>query len=598
MAEVCRRLDGIPLAIELAAARAPALAIEQLAAQLDDALALLAVGGRTAPSRQQTLRATLDWSYDLLSGPERRLLGRLAAFAGGFALEAAEAVGARAGDDAPAGAVLDLLAALTDKSLVVVADQGVLPRRDTPGGEVRFRLLETVRQYGQERLEASGEARAIRDAHADYYLALAERAAPFLARAGQAEWLARLEREHDNLRAALRHALDRASLSGQAGELALRLGGALGRFWLIRGYLREGRQWLEAALAGGGPAAARAKALDAAGALARSQGDRARARSLSEESLALYRELGDARRAAAALQDLGQIELSLGNYARVSALVEESLALGGGANDAAGEATAAEMLGYAALFQGDYARAVAFGEESVARWRELGDTSRIAGALSKLGNVALFQGDPAGATARFEESLALYRGLDSARGIADAHSYLGWAAFFGGDYAQAAALGEESLALARELGEKEIVARSLTGLGFAALFRDDLAGATTRFREALALWRELGTEEFAGYCLLGLAGAAAAGGHPDRAARLLGAAEALREAVDAPLPPVARAQHERVVGIVRDHLDAATFMAAWEAGRAASEGVVAEALGQATGLAELPGVSERRHRSR
>jgi predicted ATPase/transcriptional regulator with XRE-family HTH domain len=281
VAQVCHRLDGIPLAIELAAARVKVLTVEQIAARLDDRFRLLTGGSRIALPRQQTLQAAIDWSYDLLSEPERRLWRRLSVFAGGWTLEAAEAVCAGAGLDA--AEVLDRLTSLVDKSLVTV---------DAMAGEARYRLLETIRQYGREKLERSGEAAVIRRQHLEWHVGLAERAEPELTGPDQAVWLEKLEAEHDNLRAAL----EWSQVEAQGEQIGLRVAAALWRFWLVHGHLREGRRWLEGMLAGSPEAwpAVRAKALYGAGALAEDQGDYAAARAFFAESLALRRELLDA----------------------------------------------------------------------------------------------------------------------------------------------------------------------------------------------------------------------------------------------------------------------------------------------------------------
>ena len=248
VAEICSRLEGIPLAIELAAARVGTLSLEQISERLKDALGLLTRGGRTAVPRQRTLKGTLDWSYDLLSEPERGLFRRLSTFAGGWTLEASEAVGS--GEGVEEGEVLDLLSGLVEKSMVVT--------KGSDEGGVRYRLLEPVRQYALERLEESGEAEAAKRAHAEYFLALSEEAEPELLGPREAEWYDRLEEEHDNIRAALSRALE-----GADPELGLRLAGAIWWFWHRHGHLRDGLRWLEGALAkeGGASAIARAKAL-------------------------------------------------------------------------------------------------------------------------------------------------------------------------------------------------------------------------------------------------------------------------------------------------------------------------------------------------
>ncbi len=311
--QICQRLDGIPLALELAAARVKVLTPEQIAARLDDRFRLLTGGSRTALPRQQTLRAMMDWSFNLLSEPERIVLRRLSTFAGGWTIEAAEAI--CAGEGVNRYEVLDLLTHLVDESLVIV---------DERGGEARYRLLETVRQYAREKLLEARDAEVVRRRHRDWFLALADRAESELLGPQQAAWLNRLEQEHDNLRAALDW-----SLGSGAIEAALRLAGALWPFWEVRGYLGEGREWLEMVLAKSGelPVALRAKVLQGAGILAWYQDDYERAVALCQQTLALYRELRQKQGMAIALNTLGLIRRSQGLYPEAHSLLEESLSI-------------------------------------------------------------------------------------------------------------------------------------------------------------------------------------------------------------------------------------------------------------------------------
>ena len=313
VAQVCARLDGLPLAIELAAARLRALPVEQLAGRLDDRFRLLTGGGRTAVPRQQTLQAAIDWSHALLAAPERAVLRRLAVFAGGWPLAAAEAVCAGAGVEP--GGVLDLLAGLVDKSLVVFEEAALEPGA---GGAGRYRLLETIRQYAEARLVGAGEAARVRRRHRDWYLALAERAALELVGRDQVAWLDRLGAEHDNLRGAL--AWSQADPDGAAAEL--RLAAALGRFWNLRGHISEGRAWLAHALerdAGAAPAAARASALNWAGLLASLAAALPAAAALLEASIALGRGLPGRPGLPAALRHLGLVARDGGNDGRALA---------------------------------------------------------------------------------------------------------------------------------------------------------------------------------------------------------------------------------------------------------------------------------------
>ena len=377
VAEICRRLEGIPLAIELAAARI-GLSVEQIAERLDDSLELLTTGGRTTSPRQQTLRGALDWSYELLSEPERKLLGRFSVFAGGWSLEAAEMVGAQGGIERED--VLDLLLKLLDKSLVVAEANG--------DGGMRYRMLEPIRQYGREKLEESGEINAVRRRHAAWFLSLAEQGEPELKGAQQPAWLERLEREHDNLRAALGWALER-----EEAELGLRLAGALGEFWHMRGHLSEGWRWLEVALTKEGAPSARAKALARAGYIAWEQGDYERSVALSEESLALSREVGDKVGIAAALYTLGWAALFRNELEQASSLTEEALMLQREMNDTVGVARSLSILGLAVNAQHDHERAIALHEEGLALARDAEDSFAIVLSLMLGAIASLNRGD-------------------------------------------------------------------------------------------------------------------------------------------------------------------------------------------------------------
>jgi predicted ATPase/DNA-binding XRE family transcriptional regulator len=396
VAAICRRLDGLPLALELAAARARGLAPEHLASRLDEPFRLLASGSAAALPRQQTLRATVDWSHNLLSEAERVLFRRLAVFAGGFALEAAEAVGADGGDAGRGGDVDTLLPGLVDASLVVAGGE--------PEGAPRYGLLETLRSYAGERLEASGEAETIRGRHAGYYLGLAQQATAGLDGPEQAAWLDLLEGEHDNLRQALRWLAER----GDAGQ-AVRLGATLSTFWRHRGYLSEGRAQLEVLLALPGaapPSPERVQALQMAGELAHLQADYGAARALGEEGLALRRALGDRCGLGGALSYLGVIVREQGDYPTARALLEESLRLDGEVGRHYSMAHSHIRLGEVAHAEGDYAQARHHYEASRALFESLRTSW---GRLPHhFGLLALDEGDLAAARAHLDESLRLH----------------------------------------------------------------------------------------------------------------------------------------------------------------------------------------------
>ncbi len=405
VASLCCHLDGIPLAIELAAARVRSLSVEEIDGKLDQRFRLLVGGSRTALPRQQTLRSLIDWSYDLLTHPEQRLLQRLSVFAGGWTLEGAEQVCADEG--VADGDVLDRLTSLSDKSLVLAEEAG---------GHSRYRLLETMRQYARDRLRESGGGEAVRERHRDYFLALAEEAKPKLKGAQQAVWLQRLEDEHDNFRAGLNWSLAEAGSRG-----GLRLCGALFRFWFTRGDISEGREWCARIL--GKPGAEertveRANALSAAGSLAYYQSDYAAAWPLHEEGLAIRRQLGDQSAISGSLNNLGLVASGQGDQSAARVLYEESLAIDRGLGDRAGIASSLMNLGIATYEQGDFASARALIEEGLVIMRELGDRWSIATALGNLADVAIELGDYAAARPLLEESLMIRRELSDRPGIA------------------------------------------------------------------------------------------------------------------------------------------------------------------------------------
>ncbi len=424
---VCRRLDGIPLAIELAAARMRALSVDQIAARLDERFKLLTGGARTALPRHQTLRGALDWSYDLLSPPERALLRRLSVFAGGWTLEAAEVVGT--GDGVEGSEILDLMTQLVFKSLVLM---------DTYGAHVRYRLLETVRQYGRDRLDELGEGAGVRTRQLHWFLGLVERAEPELSGADQSLWLDRLEEEHDNLRAAL----EWSKAGPNNGDMGLRLARGLWQFWYVRGHYSEGRAWLETTLAHsrGASASERAKALAGTGFLADRQGDYGGSITLCTESLNAFRGLGDRSGMAQVLHVMGMVAEHQGDYDRAKSLFMESLDLGRQTGDKRRMAISLNAIGEVARCQEGYAAARSSYEESLVLSREIGDKRNIAIALGNLGHVALHQADHERAAMLFRQALGLAQQLVYRLGIAEYLAGLGGVAAAEGRYARAARL--------------------------------------------------------------------------------------------------------------------------------------------------------------
>lgn len=495
---ICWHLDGMPLALELAAARAALLHPSDIADRLERDHSLLRQSNRAAPERQRTLTATLDWSHRALTVEEQTLFRRLAAFAGSFSLDAVEAVCAEAplhGDE-----MLDLLAALVAQSLVQVVERE---------GTSRYRLLEVVRQYGAERLRESGEADAVHDHHHDFFLELALEAQAGLA-GEQVEAISGLELEHDNLHAALARQLP---ADPEAGG---RLIGLLWPFWYLRGYYEEARAWLEQALAAGEamPPAVQVEVLTGAGVLAFLQCEYDVAAERLDGALALRRTLGDRAGVARVLQRLGSIAREQGRYRDARELHEQALEVFRELDDGAGVAASLDYLGFAAWLSGDRHAAVALCQRAVAAARELGDERQIAGAHINLGAAHLLRDE-----------------LDEARSALDA-----------------------ALTTSRELGYQEGIAWSLNVLGVMARRRRDAALAGRLLSESLQLHRHLGDRWRAASVLEEIAGGVAVRIDPVAAAELLAAAGALRERLGTPLPPAERDDYEEALRALRGRL--------------------------------------------
>lgn len=568
VAEICARLDGLPLTIELAAARIRTLPPEALLARLGSRLTVLTGGARDLPARQQTLRSTLAWSYDLLTAGEQALFRQLAVFAGGCSLDAVETVYLI---DVAGGIVdaLDGLESLLDKSLLV--------RAEPVHGEPRFAMLETVREYAIEQLELSGEAPSVRDRHSRWALTFALTAEPHLYGTNQAIWLARLELEHDNMRAALAWLRDSGAM-----ESGLGLAAVLGRFWEVRGHLTEGRSWLEGMLSRVAAddmsvASARAKALNAVGVLARAQGDYTHAIALHEMSLDLYREMDDMRGIATALNYLGNALHEQGQLEPARRLYEESLSLHRAVGDARGIASSLNSLAIVAQEQGQYERSADLHGESLALRRELGDIWGIAASLLNLGNLAQERAEYARAAELLEESLALSRQLGNKRGIAIALNGLGVVAQEQARHEHATTMFEEALGLLQELGDKFGSAIALYNLGDLAWEQQQHERAALLLQDSLRQFDALSFTVGIAHALEGLAQIACARGQTEQGVRWLSAAGALRAAGAAPLPPAKRAQIESCLRLAQSD---AAYAAAWSAGQALPlERVIAEALG-------------------
>ncbi len=543
--EICQRLDGLPLAIELAAPRTRLLSPAALLSRLSHRLHLLTGGPGDAPARLQTMRQAIAWSDDLLAPPAQELLRRLAVFAGGFTLEAADAISTaspeqRGNENAPP-TTLDLVGTLVDESLLQIAEQA--------DGERRFGMLETVREYALERLAAAGEEPATRRRHALHYVNLVERADPW--QAAPQVWLNDVQAEHDNLRAALTWSLTNDP------EMALRLAGGLWRFWSQRGHWTEGRGWLTQALAAGPDAspAIRAAALGGAGTLADEQGDFAQANRLLEESLALGRQTGDERRAARALRSLGIV----------------------------------------ASNQSEFDRAVAHFSDALVRLRLIQDQDGIARCLTDLGLVAHRQGDHQRALVHFHEALPLARATGDQMFIAILLSNLGGAYMSAGDWKRGEALTEEALDQSRLIGDQYGAAINLYNLADCVQRRGNVTGAWDRYRDSLVLTEELGDRKFGSRILDRIAHLLVVSGVPRSAAHLLGAAAAIRREIGDELFPLEVEFVSEAIALARATLGDDAFEAAWNVGGALSP---AQILAGPLALTLPPLVDEHQERLR
>lgn len=605
IAKLCHGLDGMPLALELAAARTSVLSVEQIVARLDERFRLFTGGSHNVSPRQKTLRAAIDWSYDDLPQAEQLLLCEMSVFAGGCSLEAVSGICA---PEASEYDTIDLLANLIDKSLVVAEERG---------DEVRYRLLNTIRSYAWDKLEASGEVQSLCDRHLNWYVRLAEAARPELQGPNQKRWLERLETEHDNLRAALQWALSNSDFGLQiseypdpipqstgswpnanSGPLAvarnpqlveagLRLMRALWGFWWVHGHISEGRRWSQQALSISGSQSPDllADALHGSGILASSQGDYVQAKTLLDRSLALHRQADNKAGVARALDALGVLATRQSNFRDAALLFMESLTLRRELGDKRGIDSSLNNLGHVATVQGDYVWARTLLEESLSISRELEDTSGIGVTLNNLGHVALNLGDYQAASALYQESLQIKRELGEKVGIASSLNSLGSVARHESRYVDAQGLYEESLAFFRELGHKEMIVVLLNNLGHVYSIVGDYAPARVLYRESLTTLRDLGDKQAVATALVGLAHVAGRQGQLEWAARLFGAAHGLLEATGTQLEPNDRDEYEVSRASVRARLGEEKWQQAWEKGQAMTP---AQAIDTALGLPNPP----------
>jgi predicted ATPase/transcriptional regulator with XRE-family HTH domain len=533
VAALCARLDGLPLAIELVAARVRLLGPAQLLARLDHRLALVTGGQRDLPERQQTLRNAIGWSYDLLTPAEQALFDRLGVFVGGWTLPAAEAVCNPRGDLETE--VLEGIESLLNKSLVQQMNR-------SDGGEqteTRFTMLETIREYALEQLEQRDEADDMRQMHAEYYLALAGAAEPHLMGAEAEDWLGRLESDHDNFRAALRWALDEGE-----HEIALGLAGALGRFWSLYGYLSEGRRWLDEVMSRRSAAATRdrARVFQWAAALARKQDSYEEARDLYGSSLILYRELEDMAGTAEVLEHLSMLHVLQGNYDAGLRLAEEAREMG----------------------------------------RKLGDQYRETRALYMLAGGVIYSGDIARGEATAREALALAREMDNSELISYCINAVALTLHWQGQYDEAAGMYEEAMQRARMVNDLLNIAQIRSNQAELALHRGACHEAADLFKQTLREFVELGGTLGISEGVMGLAMVASCQGNGELSAVLHGAAEAMREEIGTPVPPFARTRRDTYLTQAKALLSEAEWRSAWERGAdMPREEVVALALGDA-----------------
>src|SRR6266702_3934647 len=533
VAEICTRLDGLPLAIELAAARIKLLPPPALLARLGQRLAVLTSSVRDAPARQQTLRNTIDWSYQLLDAGEQWLFRRLSVFVGGCTLQAIEAICTALDTQPPTLSVLDGVASLLDKSL--------LRQTEHEAEEPRFVMLETIREYGREALATSGEAEVTHQAHAAYYLALVEAAEQAWNGSQQAVWFAQLEQEHDNLRAAMNWLLEL-----EEAAKSLRLGTALWWFWYAHEHRNEGWNLLERSLerSKGVAVALRARAMWAAGSLAGSLGHFDRGKVLCQESLALFREIGDTQGTGVATFHLAHVAFARWDLAAARSLFEESLAFLRETSDKTLTAWVLNALALVVLYQGEYARVHPLSEQAVEMFREVGDTTGVTMSLMTLARVVFWQGDLVQAQTVVDEGLASASetGITSAEALALALQ--GEIALAQGETTTARLLIEQRHTLWQEVGNQGMLASTRALLGKVLAAQGDLTAARTMYEESL---------------LRGLAVVVAAQGETTWAVRLLAAAAVLRDSLGAPLPAVSRADYERSVAAARAQLGEQAF---------------------------------------
>jgi len=580
LAEICVRLDGIPLAIELAAARIKLLPPQALLPRLSHSLSVLTKGLLSLPERHQTLRNTIRWSYDLLEEDEQYLFRLLSVFVGGFTVEAGEAVFAAvsAGQKDGTLTALDGLDSLIDKSLLHPAGAADGER------EPRLEMLETIREYGRECLLEHGELELARQGHATFYLHYVEEVASKLVEPQQAMWLDRLEQEHSNLQAAMEWLLFQAEEGFEPGEkraMALRLGSALGQFWLIRGYLREGWTFIEQALRPYGNASgdiyddeamlALANAYHIAAELIMRLGDLDRAETLLDQSIRLYRQLANTLQLANAIRRLGWVAHQKGETTAAYQHYEQTLALFKEVDDKKGIANTMLNMAYIVQTQGDYKQAGVLLEEVVMRQRAIQNKTGLFSALYQLAQV-LFGAEEYPPIQRIRallhEGLDIAREMGDQRGVSSMHGLLGWVALSQGNLAEARLLLEDCLQFYKEGGDRIIAGQYLALLAEVCVAQEDYGTAQELLAETLAMGKEIGSKtEVTAVALEGMAGLAAAQSNLPWTVRLWAAADRWREDIHTPTAPGQQKAYERTLEELRGVLGQNVFSSLWEEGR-------------------------------
>ena len=554
IAQICYRLDGIPLAIELAAARIKMLSVEQISKRLDDRFRLLTGGARTALPRQQTLRALIDWSYDILSENERLLLQRLSVFAGGWTLEAAEEV--CSGNGIETYDVLDLLSQLVNKSLVVIMEY-------SQSGETRYRMLETIRQYAREKLLEVGGSEVVRNRHLAYFVKLVEQAEPELYRANQVKWLKHLDNELDNFRMAWEWAINNDV------EAGLRIFATPWRFWIARGYFQELGEWIAQLLERYHIVnALQVKALVVYSYCFFRNGNFTETVRIARQSLQMARTISDKQLEAFCLSALGLFTLVQGNMGEGIPLLKQGLAIYRASGDKIGQADTLEWLSNA---PNEIEYAIDLARESLSLCRELGHLHGIKGSILSLARLSIVKGDFSSSAPWLEEALSISRELGDQAGEAEMHEVYGHLAYWQGDYEQAIAQFEEAIILSEKIGDKFRYLWAQVNIAYAVLRQRDNQRAREMFEDCIQSSQESGSLITLAYAVEGLASLNVYQGRPKHAVQLFAWANCMREMMNNQRPPVEQDAVEKDLTIIHSKIDETEFARLSSAGRTMTE---------------------------